>query len=106
MRDSPGLSQGQEGFVGKRSLERASMKARIASSWWDWRTRSNNVVLEEGAHRRKAGQTPRMELIGHVTSSSSSVLGHPIALALVAGGRARTGTRCMYPCRAAISKSK
>jgi sarcosine oxidase subunit alpha len=39
-----------------------------------------------------------MELIGHVTSSySSSVLGYPIALALVAGGRARIGQTLYVP---------
>jgi sarcosine oxidase subunit alpha len=39
-----------------------------------------------------------MELIGHVTSSyASSVLGIPIALALVAGGRARMGQTLYVP---------
>jgi sarcosine oxidase subunit alpha len=39
-----------------------------------------------------------MELIGHVTSSyGSSVLGHSIALAMVAGGRARLGQTLYVP---------
>jgi sarcosine oxidase subunit alpha len=39
-----------------------------------------------------------MRLIGHVTSSySSSVLGHPIAIAMVAGGRARLGQKLYVP---------
>ena len=39
-----------------------------------------------------------MELIGHVTSSyASSVLGFPIALALIAGGRARMGQTLYVP---------
>jgi sarcosine oxidase subunit alpha len=37
-------------------------------------------------------------LIGHVTSSYySSVLGYPIALALIAGGRARLGETLYVP---------
>ena len=39
-----------------------------------------------------------MELVGHVTSAySSSVLKAPIALALVAGGRARLGQTLYVP---------
>jgi sarcosine oxidase subunit alpha len=39
-----------------------------------------------------------MELIGHVTSSyASSVLGHSVALAVIAGGRARTGQTLYVP---------
>jgi sarcosine oxidase subunit alpha len=56
-------------------------------------------VLEEGAQiAAKAGQTPPMELIGHVTSSyASPVLGYSIALAVVAGGRARMGQTLYVP---------
>jgi sarcosine oxidase, subunit alpha len=63
------------------------------------RTRNAGTVLEEGAQvAAKAGQRPPMELIGHVTSSyASSVLGYPIALALVAGGRARMGQTLYVP---------
>jgi sarcosine oxidase subunit alpha len=86
------IGKTKKDFVGKRSLERASMKASNRKQLVGLRTRSG-AVLEEGAQiAAKSGQTPPMELIGHVTSSyASSVLGHPIALALVAGGRARTG---------------
>jgi sarcosine oxidase subunit alpha len=39
-----------------------------------------------------------MELIGHVTSSyASSVLNHSIALAMIAGGRARLGQTLYVP---------
>jgi sarcosine oxidase subunit alpha len=63
------------------------------------RPRNTGVVLEEGAQvAAKAGQQPPMELIGHVTSSyASSVLGYPIALALVAGGRAKMGQTLYVP---------
>jgi sarcosine oxidase, subunit alpha len=86
-------------FLGKRSLERVSMKASNRKQLVGLRTRSANLVLEEGAQiAAKAGQTPPMELIGHVTSSyASSVLGYSIALALVAGGRARLGQTLYVP---------
>ncbi|MDP9065425.1 MAG: sarcosine oxidase subunit alpha, partial [Pseudomonadota bacterium] len=85
-------------FVGKRSLERASMKAADRKQLVGLRTRGG-TVLEEGAQVAAApGQSPPMRLIGHVTSSyASSVLGHPIALALVEGGRQRLGQTLYVP---------
>ena len=86
-------------FVGKRSLERASMKTANRKQLVGLRTRSPGVVLEEGAQvAAKRGQQPPMELIGHVTSAyASSVLGYSIALALVAGGRAKLGQTLYVP---------
>jgi sarcosine oxidase subunit alpha len=56
-------------------------------------------VLEEGAQLvETSGQQPPMRLIGHVSSSyHSAVLGRSIALALVAGGRARVGQTLYAP---------
>jgi sarcosine oxidase subunit alpha len=86
-------------FVGKRSLERASMRAAERKQLVGLRSRDGRTVLEEGAQvAAKALQTPPMELIGHVTSSyASSVLASPIALALVAGGRSRMGQTLYVP---------
>ena len=83
------IGKAKQDFVGKRSLERASMKSPDRKQLVGLRTKDSGVVLEEGAQvAAKAGQTPPMQLIGHVTSSyASSVLGHSIALGLVAGGR-------------------
>ena len=63
------------------------------------RTRDPRIVLEEGAQiAATAGQAPPMTLIGHVTSSYfSNVLGASIALAMVAGGRARQGQAVYVP---------
>lgn len=63
------------------------------------RTKDPSVVLEEGAQVAAiAGQKPPMKLIGHVTSSyASSALRHSIALAVVAGGRARLGQTLYVP---------
>jgi len=101
--DDAGLSwavgKNKPDFVGKRSLDRASMKAPDRKQLVGLRTRDGRTVLEEGAQvAATAGQTPPMKLIGHVTSSyASSVLGQPIALALVAGGRARMGQTLYIP---------
>jgi sarcosine oxidase subunit alpha len=85
-------------FVGKRSLDRPAMNTADRKQFVGLRTRAGEL-LEEGAQvAAKPGQKPPMELIGHVTSSySSSVLGYPIALALVAGGRARLGQTLYVP---------
>jgi sarcosine oxidase, subunit alpha len=93
------IGKNKADFVGKRSLERASMKAANRKQLVGLRTKDPRLVLDEGAQvAAKAGQTPPMELIGHVTSSyASSVLGYSIALGLVAGGRARLGHTLYVP---------
>jgi sarcosine oxidase subunit alpha len=100
--DDAGLSwaigKNKTDFVGKRALERASMKAPGRKQLVGLRTR-DGTVLEEGAQiAPKAGQPPPMHLIGQVTSSyASSALGYPIALGLVAGGRSRLGETLYVP---------
>jgi sarcosine oxidase subunit alpha len=96
------IGKNKADFVGKRSLERASMKSATRKQLVGLRTKDPRVVLEEGAQvAAKAGQSPPMELIGHVTSSyASSVLGHSIALALIAGGRNRLGHTLYVPMHA------
>jgi sarcosine oxidase subunit alpha len=101
--DDAGLSwaigKAKPDFVGKRSLARASMNQPNRMQLVGLRTRDPKVVLEEGAQvAARPGQQPPMELIGHVTSSyASAVLGHSIALAVVAGGRARIGQTLYIP---------
>jgi sarcosine oxidase, subunit alpha len=101
--DDAGLSwvigKNKPDFVGKRSLERASMKSPDRKQLVGLRTKNPSVVLEEGAQvAAKANQKPPMELIGHVTSSyASGVLGHSIALAVIAGGRGRLGQTLYVP---------
>ena len=93
------IGKAKADFVGKRSLERASMKAPDRKQLVGLRVRGTGISLDEGAQvAATPGQTPPMDLIGHVTSSyASSVLGYPIALALVAGGRARMGATLYVP---------
>ena len=86
-------------FVGKRSLERASMKGGDRKQLVGLRTKDSAVILEEGAQvAEKPAQKPPMKLVGHVTSSyASSVLGHSIAIAAIEGGRARLGQTLYVP---------
>jgi sarcosine oxidase subunit alpha len=101
--DDAGLSwaigKSKPDFVGKRSLQRASMNAATRKQIVGLRTRDPNLVLEEGAQvAATAGQHPPMQLLGHVTSSYfSAVLKSSIALAVVAGGRARLGQTLYIP---------
>jgi sarcosine oxidase, subunit alpha len=87
------IGKAKPDFVGKRALERPAMKAPERKQLVGLRTRDPAVVLEEGTQVvARPGQVPPLQLIGHVTSSyASAVLGHSIALAMVAGGRARLG---------------
>ncbi|HEU5468613.1 MAG TPA: sarcosine oxidase subunit alpha family protein [Steroidobacteraceae bacterium] len=86
-------------FVGKRSLERASMQSPARKQLVGLRTKDPSVVLEEGAQIvETAGQRAPMKVIGHVTSAyASAALGHSIALAMVSGGRAREGAALYVP---------
>jgi sarcosine oxidase subunit alpha len=86
-------------FVGKRSLQRPSMSAENRKQLVGLFTADPQVVLDEGSQvMQGSGQKPPVRPIGHVTSSyHSAVLGRSIALALVSGGRARTGDTLYVP---------
>jgi sarcosine oxidase subunit alpha len=101
--DDAGLSwavgKSKPDFVGRRSIQRPAMQVADRKQLVGLLTADPKVVLEEGAQVVETpGQSPPMRLIGHVTSSyHSAVLGHSIALAMVAGGRARTGQTLHIP---------
>jgi sarcosine oxidase subunit alpha len=80
-------------FVGKRSLARPALNAPDRRQLVGLLTADPKVVLEEGTQIMQApGQRPPARAIGHVTSSYySAALERSIALAMVAGGRARIG---------------
>jgi sarcosine oxidase subunit alpha len=86
-------------FVGKRSIARAAMAAPDRKQLVGLRTRDPSRVLEEGAQlMHLPGLKPPARPVGHVTSSyASAALGHSIALAMVAGGRARIGQTLFVP---------
>jgi sarcosine oxidase subunit alpha len=93
------IGKNKADFVGKRSLDRPSMKSPNRKQLVGLRTKDPRIVLEEGAQiTDKPGQSPPMALLGHVTSSyRSSVLGASIALGVIAGGRARMGQTLYVP---------
>jgi sarcosine oxidase subunit alpha len=86
-------------FVGKRSLARPDIVAAGRKQLVGLLTDDPKEVLEEGAQIvADPNQPVPMTMIGHVTSSYwSEALGRSIALALVAGGRERTGTALYVP---------
>jgi sarcosine oxidase subunit alpha len=99
--DDAGLSWAvgklKQDFVGKRSLARPALAAAGRKQLVGLLTQNPQTVLEEGAQIVAAGQAVGPAL-GHVTSSYySAVLGHSIALALVADGRNRHGEQLSVP---------
>ncbi|WP_279478705.1 sarcosine oxidase subunit alpha [Aureimonas sp. SK2] len=86
-------------FVGKRSLSRTDMLDPNRKHLVGLLTEDPKVVLEEGAQivAEHTGQIPAA-MIGHVTSSYwSETLGRSIAMAVIAGGKARQGQKIFVP---------
>ena len=81
----------EKDFLGKRSLERPDCLREDRKQWVGLLSQDGRTVLPEGT--QLIGDTGKpATMCGHVTSSYfSACLGHPIALALVAGGRQRKG---------------
>ncbi len=86
-------------FVGKRSLMRPDMLKPDRKQLVGLLTDDPRTVLEEGAQIvLDPGQAVPMTMVGHVTSSYwSAALGRSIALAVIAGGRARQGETVHVP---------
>jgi sarcosine oxidase, subunit alpha len=93
------IGKSKPDFVGKRSLQRPTMKNPGRKQLVGLETLDPMTVLEEGAQVvASAGQAPPMKMIGHVTSAYySAALGRSIALGAVAGGRARVGQTLYVP---------
>ncbi|MGO9421553.1 sarcosine oxidase subunit alpha family protein [Roseiarcus sp.] len=82
-------------FVGKRSLILPELMREGRKQLVGLLTEDPEAVLEEGAQVTESAAPPKgSPALGHVTSSyRSATLKRSIALALVAGGRARMGAR-------------
>jgi len=90
------VSRTKPDFVGKRSLLRPDMRRTDRKQLVGLLTRERDLVLEEGA--QVLDPTATRPSLGHVTSSYwSPAAGRSIALALVAGGRARIGQTMVVP---------
>ena len=80
-------------YLGRRSLARPDSMRTHRKQLVGLLSSDNTTVLPEGTQLvDAAGQPSPVPMCGHVTSSyMSASLGHPIALALVEGGRGRKG---------------
>jgi sarcosine oxidase, subunit alpha len=93
------IAKSKPDFVGKRSLQRPALVAPDRKQLVGLLTVDPGKVLEEGAQVVQAArQGPAARPLGHVTSSYySATLDRSIALALVAGGRARMDQALCIP---------
>ena len=87
------IGKAKRDFVGKRSLDRPDMTAPGRRQLVGLLTADPGCVLEEGAQLTQFAAAPvGTRSLGHVTSSyGEATLGHSIALAMLADGRARLG---------------
>ncbi|WP_193188516.1 sarcosine oxidase subunit alpha [Nisaea sediminum] len=93
------VSKQKPDFIGKRSLERASMAAEDRKQLVGLLTEDPNIVLPEGGHVvEHLKPQPPMDMLGHVTSSYYSPnCGRSIAMALIKGGHKRHGQTLHVP---------
>jgi len=87
------IGKAKRDFIGKRGMERPALKSPDRKQLVGLLTEDPKVVLEEGAQVVLAPNQPiPFKMVGHVTSSYHSAnLGRSIAMAVVAGGRAKMG---------------
>jgi sarcosine oxidase subunit alpha len=93
------VSKKKADFVGIRGLKRPDLVKEGRKQLVGLLTKDPNVVLEEGAQIVADPNEPKpMKMLGHVTSSYwSENCGRSIAMALVAGGKARHGQTLYVP---------
>ncbi|HBF30952.1 sarcosine oxidase subunit alpha [Rhizobium sp.] len=93
------VSKKKTDFVGIRGLKRPDLVKEGRKQLVGLYTKDPNEVLEEGAQIVTNPNQPKpMTMLGHVTSSYwSENLGRSIAIAMVAGGRARMGETLYVP---------
>jgi sarcosine oxidase subunit alpha len=93
------VSKAKKDFLGKRGMARPDLLRPDRKQLVGLLTKDPAVLLEEGAQIVEDPRQPiPMRMLGHVTSSYlSPTLGRSIALALVAGGRARLGASLWVP---------
>jgi sarcosine oxidase subunit alpha len=93
------VSKKKTDFVGIRGLKRPDLVREGRKQLVGLFTKDPKDVLEEGAQIvADPNQAKPMTMLGHVTSSYwSETLGRSIAIALVAGGRAKMGSTLYVP---------
>lgn len=93
------VSKKKTDFVGIRGLKRPDLMRDDRKQLVGLKSKDGTTVLVEGAQIVADPNQPKpMTMLGHVTSSYwSENLGHPIAIAMVVGGRARMGETLFIP---------
>ena len=93
------VSKKKTDFVGIAGLKRPDLQLANRKQLVGLKVKDGKTMLEEGAQIVADPNEPiPMKMLGHVTSSYwSPNCGHPIAMALVAGGRARMGETLYVP---------
>ncbi len=93
------VSKKKTDFVGIRGMKRPDLVKEGRKQLVGLLTKNPNEVLEEGGQIVVDPNQPKpMTMLGHVTSSYwSENLGRSIAIAMVAGGRARMGETLYVP---------
>ena len=93
------IGKAKRDFVGKRALARPDLVRAGRRQLVGLLTADAQTLLEEGAQvTTERDPAPGTAALGHVTSAyASDAVGRPIALALVAAGRRRIGSRLFVP---------
>ncbi len=96
------VSKKKDDFIGKRGMQRRFLVAEGRKQLVGLRPLSDTEKLPESAHAVEDGKA-----IGHVTSTYfSPTLGHPIAMGLIHGGRARMGEVLEFPVQGKLHKAR
>ena len=92
------IGKAKKDFVGKRSLSRPDIVAKGRKQLVGLLTEDGSL-LQEGAQIVLDPNQPKpMKMVGHVTSSYQSTMGHPIAMAVIEGGFDRMGETARQAC--------
>ena len=93
-----GMVSNRKDFLGRRSLTRPDMLREDRKQLVGLLTDGGEMLPEGGQIVAAPSSATPVPMLGHVTSSYYSAnLGHPIALAVVKGGRARHGETVYVP---------
>ena len=93
-----GMVSSRKDFLGRRSLTRPDMLRDDRKQLVGLLSDDGEMLPEGGQIVAEPSSATPVPMLGHVTSSYHSAnLGHPIALAVVKGGRARQGETVYVP---------
>ena len=94
------ISKKKNDFIGKRSLERLSMRSNNRKELVGLLSDDPKKIIPEGAHAIETDDldSPDKNILGHVTSSYYSPnCRRSIAMALLKDGRSRKGSKVSLP---------